>query len=55
MAERKIKVTVTFTPQQMELLDKLKREGAFGSDYPEIIATVFRNYIRQQFGEGGVP
>jgi hypothetical protein len=54
MAEQKIKVTVTFTQQQMELLDNLKREGTFGVDYPEIIVAIFRQYIQQQFGKGGV-
>ncbi len=54
MAEQKTKVTITFTQQQMELLDKLRQEGTFGTSYPEIVAKVFREAIRQQFGEGGV-
>ena len=54
MAEQNVNVTVTFTQQQMELLDKLKEEGTFGSDYPEIVAALFRAYIDQQFGKEGI-
>jgi len=38
----------------MELLDKLKQEGEFGKDYPDVIVAIFRKYIRQTFGKGGV-
>ena len=54
MADQTTKVTVTFTQQQMELLERLKNEGTFGSDYPEVIKTIFRESIRQKFGKGGV-
>lgn len=54
MAETAHKVKVTFTQQQMELLDKLKQEGAYGEEYQDIILAVFREYIEQEFGKGGV-
>ena len=54
MAEGTKKVRITFTEQQMFLLDKIRQEGTFGSDYAEIIPAVFRESIRQQFGERGV-
>lgn len=54
MAERSHKVKVTFTQQQMELLDKLKQEGAYGEDYRDIIVAVFQEYLEQEFGKGGL-
>ena len=48
------KVKVTFTQQQVELLDKLKREGTYGEDYPDIILAVFHEFLEQEFGKGGV-
>ena len=48
------KITVKFTQQQMELLDRLKQEGKFGEDYPEIVVALFHEYIRQTFGKGGL-
>ena len=48
------KVKVTFTEQQMMLLDKLKQEGTFGKTYEEIIPAVFREYVNQTFGVGGL-
>ncbi len=48
------KVKITFTQQQMELLDKLKREGIYGEDYPDVILSVFHEYLEQEFGKGGV-
>jgi len=53
MANKKVKIKVRFTQQQMVLLDNLKREGKFGQSYEEIIPTVFRKYVKQAFGEGG--
>lgn len=52
MAGRKVKVK--FTEQQMMLLDKLKQEGTFGKTYEEIIPAVFREYVTQTYGVGGL-
>lgn len=54
MAEIVRKVKVAFTQQQMELLDKLKQERTYGEDYQDIVLAVFREYIEQEFGKGGV-
>lgn len=48
------KVEVKFTEQQMMLVDKLKQEGTFGKTYEEIIPAVFREYVNQTFGVGGL-
>jgi uncharacterized protein with PIN domain len=48
------KVEVKFTEQQMMLLEKLKQEGTFGKTYEEIIPRVFREYVKQTFGVGGL-
>lgn len=48
------KIKVKFTQQQMKLLDKLKEEGKFGKTYEEIIRNIFREYIEQTFGVGGL-
>ena len=54
MTDKKVKIKVRFTHQQMVLLDNLKREGKFGQSYEEIIPAVFREYVKQTFGEGGL-
>jgi len=54
MPNKKVKIKVKFTQQQMVLLDNLKREGKFGRSYEEIIPAVFREYVTQTFGEGGL-
>jgi hypothetical protein len=54
MANKKVKVRVKFTQQQMMLLEKLKQEGTFGKSYEEIIPAVFREYVKQTFGVGGL-
>ena len=51
---KKVKVKVRFTQQQMILLEKLKQEGTFGKTYEEIIPKVFREYVNQTFGVGGL-
>jgi hypothetical protein len=51
---KKVKITVRFTQQQMVLLDNLKREGKFGKNYEEIIPSIFREYVKQTFGLGGL-
>lgn len=53
MKNEMTKLKVKFTQQQLELLNKLKKEGLFGKNYEEIIANVFRAYIKQTFGERG--
>jgi hypothetical protein len=54
MADEDVEVTVTFTLQQMEVLDKLVREGAFGADHSEVVAALFREFIRQEYGSEGL-
>jgi len=54
MTNKKAKIKVRFTHQQMVLLDNLKREGKFGQSYEEIIPAVFREYVKQTFGVGGL-
>ena len=54
MANKKVKIKVRFTQQQMVLLDNLKREGKFGKVYEEIIPNIFREYVKQTFGVGGL-
>jgi len=54
MADKEVKVKVRFTQQQMLLLEKLKQEGKFGKTYEEIIPAVFREYVNQTFGVGGL-
>ncbi len=54
MADDKVKVRVTFTEQQMLLLEKLKKEGTLGTRYEEIIPAIFRDYVTQTFGVGGL-
>jgi hypothetical protein len=51
---RKVKIKVRFTQQQMILLENLMREGKFGDDYKDIIPNVFREYVKQTFGLGGL-
>ena len=53
MQNKTNKVVVRFNQQQLELLDRLKRDGKFGSSYEDIVVNVFREYIRQKFGKGG--
>lgn len=54
MTNEKIKVKVRFNQQQMELIEKLKDEGKYGQNYQEIIVNIFREYIIQLFGVGGL-
>ena len=48
-----VKVAVRFTQQQIELFDKLKQEGKFGGNYPDIVVNLFHEYMRETFGKGG--
>lgn len=54
MADEDVEVTVTFTLQQMEVLDKLKEEGAWGADHSEVVAALFLEFIRQEYGNEGL-
>jgi hypothetical protein len=49
-----MKVVVKFDQEQLKLLDNLKKEKEFGGSYRDIITRVFRNYVRQELGRGGV-
>ena len=53
-AGKTVKVKVRFTHQQMVLLERLKAEGRFGDNYEEVIPAVFREYVKQTFGVGGL-
>ncbi len=52
--DKKVKIKVRFTHQQIVVLDNLKREGKFGKSYEKIIPAVFREYVKNTFGEGGL-
>ena len=54
MANKKVKIKVTFTHQQVAMLDELKREGKYGKSYEEIIPKIFREYVLHTFGVGGL-
>lgn len=45
------KVTLAFTQQQLELLDRLKAEKRWGQTREEIVLAVFRDYVKQELGE----
>jgi len=47
------KLVVKFTQQQRELLERLRREGTFGSTYGEVVANVLRDFVKQQSAKGG--
>lgn len=52
MAEQEGKrVTVAFTQQQWQLLDRLKDEGRWGTTREEVVLNVFRDYVKQELGE----
>ena len=51
--EKTFKIKVKFTQQQLELLEKLRREGTFGNTYEEIVVNIFRDYIKQESPKGG--
>ena len=53
-ADSKVKIKLKFTHQQMVLLDRLMAEGKFGDSYEEVIPAVFREYVKQTFGVGGL-
>lgn len=54
MIEKPKKLKVTFTKQQLELLDRLKGEDkcVFGKTYEEIVVNVFQDYVNQVFRGG---
>jgi len=45
-------ISVRLTQQQLELLERLRQEGDFGAEYPEVILTCFRKYVEQFLGKG---
>lgn len=49
--DEKKKIVVSFTQQQLQLLDKVKAEGRFGKTYSEVVLNIFRDYARQELGE----
>jgi hypothetical protein len=46
-----IKISVGFTQQQWELIDRLKAEGRWGTSRQEVVRNVFRDYVKQELGE----
>lgn len=46
-----VKLSVGFTQQQWELIDRLKAEGRWGKTREEIVRNVLRDYVRQELGE----
>ncbi|MBE3142775.1 MAG: hypothetical protein IMZ61_02485 [Planctomycetes bacterium] len=54
MKDKKTRVVVRFTQQQIELLDKLKQEGRFGGSHAEIVVNLFRESIEDTYGKGGL-
>jgi hypothetical protein len=53
MTDQMVEITVEFTEQQLEVLDKIKDENIFGDSYEEIALNMFRSFIMQNFGEKG--
>ncbi len=53
MSADRATVKVTFTQQQMECMEKVRKEGMFGSTMPEVVARVFHEYVRSSLGRGG--
>ena len=53
MESKTTKLVVKFNQQQIQLLDKLKKESKFGDNYADIVVNVFREYIKQNFGKRG--
>jgi hypothetical protein len=45
------KVSVGFTQQQWELIDRLKEERRWGATREEIVRNVLRDYVKQELGE----
>jgi len=45
-------VSVHLTQQQIELLERLKQRGDFGTEYSEVLLTCFRKYAEQFLGKG---
>jgi hypothetical protein len=47
----KITISVGFTQQQWQLIDRLKAEGRWGATREEILRNVLRDYVKQELGE----
>jgi hypothetical protein len=45
------KISVSFTQQQWQLLDRLKSEERWGATRDEIVRNVFADYVKQELGE----
>jgi hypothetical protein len=46
-----VQISVGFTQQQWELIDRLKAEGRWGDTREEIILNIFRDFVKQELGE----
>jgi hypothetical protein len=53
MEDKTVEIKVGFTEQQLEVLDNIKEEKIFGENYEDIALNMFRNYLKQNFGEKG--
>ena len=47
----KPRITVSFTKQQWELIDRIMAEGRWGATRAEAIRNIFRDYVKQELGE----
>ena len=50
----KRKVTVRLTQQQIEALKQVIQKGTFGKTYEELLLNLFREWVNENYGEGGV-
>lgn len=53
MTDKMVEINVGFTEQQLEVLDKIRKEKVLGESYEEVALNMFKNYIKQNFGEKG--
>jgi metal-responsive CopG/Arc/MetJ family transcriptional regulator len=50
-SDDRVKISISFTQQQWQLIDRLKAEGRWGSTREEIVSNIFRDYVKQELGE----
>jgi metal-responsive CopG/Arc/MetJ family transcriptional regulator len=48
--DKAVKVRVKFTEQQLVLVDQILAERKLGQTREEVIASMFRQYVRQTIG-----
>lgn len=52
MSSSTTKVKVTFTEQQMDLLEKLRKEGTWGDNYGTVISNIVHQWVMSEMGTG---